>query len=259
MNRLVRRFQELRREGRKAFIAYLTAGYPSLEKTLLCARELERAGADALELGVPFSDPVADGPTIQFSSQKALEKGATLEKILRLVERLRRTSRMPVVLMSYLNPIHRRGYRTFARDARRAGVDGLIVPDLIPEEAGALRRALEAEGLALIFLAAPTTPPRRRRMIAGRTRGFLYAVSLTGVTGARRAMPQDTVRFLRELRNVSKSPVAVGFGISRPEQARRFGALADGVIVGSAFIEKLRRGRSLTPLARSLRRALDAV
>lgn len=259
MNRLIRRFQTLRRGGRKAFIAYLTAGYPSLEKTLYCARELERAGVDVLELGVPFSDPVADGPTIQFSSQKALEKGATLEKILRLVARFRRSSQVPVVLMSYLNPVHRRGYRAFARDARKAGVDGLIVPDLIPEEADALRKALEAEGLALIFLVAPTTPPRRRRMIAGCTRGFLYAVSLTGVTGARRALPRDTARFLKGLRRVSRSPVAVGFGISRPDQARRFGALADGIIVGSAFIENLRHARSLTSLARSLRRALDAV
>jgi tryptophan synthase alpha chain len=257
VNRLVGCFRRLRRGRRKALIAYLTAGYPSFARTEREALALEKAGVDVLELGVPFSDPIADGPTIQYASQKALEKGATLEKVLRLVARLRRKSAMPVVLMSYLNPVHRLGYRRFARDARRAGVDGLIVPDQIPEEAAELRRALNAEGVSLIHLVAPTTPPARQSRIGARTQGFLYAVSVTGVTGARRSLSDDVAGFLRGLRRRSRAPVAVGFGISRPEHARRFAPLSDGIIVGSAFIELLRRGKSPAPLAASLRRALD--
>jgi tryptophan synthase alpha chain len=257
MSRLHGRFISLRRQGRKALIAYITGGYPSLKQMDRVARDLERAGADVVEIGVPFSDPIADGPTIQFSSQKALEKGVSLSDILRWVSRFRKRSELPVVLMSYLNPIHRMGYRAFARAASSAGVDGLIVPDLIPEEAGSLQEVLEPAGIDLIFLVAPTTPPDRRTYVSRQSRGFLYAVSLTGVTGARRDLPPGLRAFLEPLRRESPIPVAVGFGISQPAQARALASFADGIIVGSALIERLRKGQSVYPFVRSLRLALD--
>jgi tryptophan synthase alpha chain len=257
MNRLERRFSELRRARRKALIAYMTAGYPSLAESGKTFRTLEKAGVDVVELGVPFSDPIADGPTIQFSSQKALEKGVTLDGIIGMVSRLRRTSQTPIVLMSYLNPIHSRGYARFARAAAEAGVDGLIVPDLIPEEAGELRKELRRRGMDLIHLVAPTTAPARQRRIAGQTQGFLYAVSVTGVTGARKSLPAETAAFLKNLRRASRVPVALGFGISGPEQARRYGRLADGVIFGSALVQRLRDRKPVYPFVKSMRDALD--
>ncbi|HRY30580.1 MAG TPA: tryptophan synthase subunit alpha, partial [Elusimicrobiota bacterium] len=180
MNRLDRTFSRLRRQKRKALIAYLTAGYPSPKEMDRTARLLEHAGVDVLEVGIPFSDPVADGPTIQYSSQKSLEKGTTLPRVLRWTRRFRKTSSLPVVFMSYLNPIHHYGYARFAKDAAKAGGDGLIVPDLVPEESRALRKLLAVHGLHLIHLVAPTSPPARQQRIARLTRGFLYAVSLTG-------------------------------------------------------------------------------
>jgi tryptophan synthase alpha chain len=259
MSRIGRTFQRLRRENRRALIAYVTGGYPSLKALNGIARDLERAGVDVLEVGVPFSDPIADGPTIQFSSQKALEAGATLSAILRWAAAFRRSSEMPLVLMSYLNPVHRMGYDEFSRRAAASGVDGLIVPDLVPEEAGTLRGILARRGLDLIHLVAPTTPPERRARVARLSRGFLYAVSVTGVTGARNSLPAEVFRFLKGLRRVSPVPVALGFGISGPEQARKCAPHADGVIVGSAFIERLRGGRPLFPFAKSLRAALDSI
>jgi tryptophan synthase alpha chain len=236
----------------------LTAGFPTWAGFERAFADLERGGADLIEIGVPFSDPIADGPAIQFASQKALENGVTLKKILARVARLRRRSETPVVLMSYMNPILALGLKRFAEEAARSGVDGLIVPDLIPEEAGPLRSALDAEGLDLIHLAAPTTPPERRRMIARLSKGFLYAVSLTGVTGARRALPPETAGFLRSLKKVSPVPVAVGFGISGPDAVRAVAPFCDGVIVGSALITRLRDKKPLLPFVRSLRRALDS-
>jgi tryptophan synthase alpha chain len=211
-----------------------------------------------VEIGVPFSDPIADGPTIQFSSQKALEKGITLEAILRWVARVRKTSETPIVLMSYLNPIHHQGYAKFAKAASTAGVDGLIVPDLIPEESVELRKILRSQGIDLIHLVAPTTPPARQKWIAGKTRGFLYAVSVTGVTGARKSLPSDTIAFLKGLRRAAKVPVALGFGISGPEQAREYGRHADGVIFGSALIQRLRDRKPVYPFVKSMRQALDS-
>lgn len=259
MSRLEKRFAELRRSKRKALIAYMTAGYPSLAETDRTFRALEKAGVDVVEIGVPFSDPIADGPTIQYSSQKALEKGISLNDILRWVARLRKRSATPIVLMSYLNPIHHQGYAHFARAAAKAGVDGLIVPDLIPEESGELREALRRQGLDLIYLVAPTTLPARQKWIASRTRGFLYAVSVTGVTGARKSLPTETLAFLKGLRRVSRAPVALGFGISGPEQVRRFGRYVDGVIFGSALIQRLRDRKPVYPFVKSMRNALDSL
>lgn len=258
MNRIDSKFRSLKKEKRKALIAYVTAGFPSLAGTDRAVRALEAAGADIVEIGVPFSDPIADGPTIQYSSQKALEKGISLSAILAWMRRFRASSQLPLVLMSYLNPIHRMGYASFARRAAAAGADGLIVPDLIPEEAGPLRQMLRKAGLHLIHLVAPTTPPARRKWVARKSRGFLYAVSLTGVTGARRDIPPEIAGFLDSLRRASPVPAAVGFGISRPEQVRALAPHADGVIVGSALVDILRRRAPLGPFIRSLRRALDA-
>jgi tryptophan synthase alpha chain len=220
-------------------------------------RDLEAGGADVIEIGVPFSDPIADGPTIQYSSQKALENGVTLSGVLAAAARLRKTSRVPIVFMTYLNPVLRMGAAAFARRARDAGVDGVIVPDTIPEETESLRETFAAQGLDLIHLIAPTTPPARRKRVAALSRGFLYAVSLTGVTGARKGVPEGAVAFLKALRKDSPVPVAVGFGISGPDQVRALKAHADGVIVGSALVNLLKQNKPLTPFVKSLRAALD--
>ncbi|MBL0059375.1 MAG: tryptophan synthase subunit alpha [Elusimicrobia bacterium] len=258
MNRIDELFVNLKARRRKALIAYLTGGYPSWPLFERAVRDLVESGVDLIEIGIPFSDPIADGPTIQASSQKALESGVTPGAILEWVHRFRRKNSTPLVLMTYMNPVHRIGASSFARRAAAAGVDGVIVPDLIIEEGAILERELERVGLHLIYLAAPTTPPRRRGLIARRSRGFLYAVSLAGVTGARRALPRSLGAFLADLHRRSPVPVAVGFGISTPAQARQAAKRADGVIVGSAFIQRLKNRERLAPFARSLRRALDA-
>ncbi len=258
MNRIDRLFSQLKSQGRKALIAYVTGGYPSLPAMDRAVRDLVKAGVDLVEIGVPFSDPIADGPTIQFSSQKALEGGITPARILDWVKGFRKTHETPIVLMTYMNPIQRMGLGSFARRARAAGVDGVIVPDLIIEEGGPLEKELASTGVHLIYLVAPTTPPQRRSEIARRSKGFLYAVSLTGVTGVRRSLPKDLGAFLADVRRRSPVPVAVGFGISDAAQARQAAAHADGVIVGSAFITRMKNREPLAPFARSLRQALDA-
>lgn len=258
MNRIDRLFSQLKSQGRKALIAYVTGGYPSLPAMDRAVRDLVKAGVDLVEIGVPFSDPIADGPTIQFSSQKSLEGGITPARILDWVKGFRKTHETPIVLMTYMNPIQRMGLGSFARRARSAGVDGVIVPDLIIEEGGPLEKALASTGVHLIYLVAPTTPPQRRSDIARRSKGFLYAVSLTGVTGVRRSLPKDLGAFLADVRRRSPLPVAVGFGISDAAQARQAAAHADGVIVGSAFISRMKNREPLAPFARSLRQALDA-
>lgn len=257
MSRIDRKFRQLKSQRRKALIAYVTAGFPALGATDKIVRELEAAGADIVEIGVPFSDPIADGPVIQHSSHVALKNGVTLDWILKWTTKFRKDSQLPIVYMSYLNPIHHMGYETFARRAAEAGVDGLIVPDLIAEEAGVLRKILRKNGIDLIHLAAPTSSPKRRLMMAKKSRGFLYAVSTTGVTGMRRQLPTDVIHFLQGLRRISPVPVAVGFGISNAEQARRYAPSVDGVIVGSALVNLLRRRTAVAPFIRSLRNALD--
>jgi len=257
VNRIDARFADLKRRRRKALIAYVTGGFPSMSGMTRAVADLERAGVDLLEIGVPFSDPIADGPTIQYSSHQALLGGVTPTKILAWTAMFRKRSALPVVLMSYLNPLHRMGYDEFATRARASGVDGVIVPDLIPEEAGALVKCLNAQGLRLIYLVAPTTPLKRRAWLGKKSRGFLYAVSITGVTGARKSLPSDVTAFLRSLKTVARAPVAVGFGIAGPEQVRRFAPYADGVIFGSALIQRLREKKPVYPFVSSLRKALD--
>lgn len=232
-------FDRLEMTGRKALIAYLSAGYPSLKNQAILIEAMKEEGVDILELGVPFSDPIADGPTIQMASQKSLDRGITLAKILKWIHGVFENTGIPIVIMSYLNPIMSYGMTSFARDARQAGVAGVIVPDLIPEEAGELSLALRKEDIHHIQLVAPTTPFKRQKFIAVRSGGFLYAVSVTGVTGARKTLPLETKSWLQKLRKVSPVPVCVGFGISEPRHIRALKGAADGFIIGSALINRI--------------------
>jgi tryptophan synthase alpha chain len=231
-------FAATQAQGRAALMPYFTAGFPDFDTSAAVLRAIIEAGADLIELGIPFSDPLADGPTIQHASQVALESGMTLEKSLKLIQKLRIHSiTPPFIVMSYTNPILAYGIERFAADAAEAGADGLIVPDLPPEEAAGIEQACRTHDLALVYLAAPTTTTGRLAEIAERTTGFLYLVSLTGVTGERTELPADLATFIQRARSVAHTPLAVGFGISNPEQARLVGELADGVIVGSALIK----------------------
>ena len=264
MNRLERQLARTRSEGRKALIVYLCAGDPDLAATERLVPALAEAGADVIELGVPFSDPLADGPTIQLAAERALRSGTTLAGILDLVARIRhRGCEVPLVLMGYMNPIVRMGVEPFVARSAEVGVDGFIVPDLPLEEADSLADAAAAKGLSLVLLAAPTTPPDRLKAIGQRTRGFLYFVSITGVTGARTALPADLPARLDAVRAASQAPVAVGFGISAPGQARALAEHADGVVVGSALVAEIARsgGETEGPVAlvRSLAEAVHSV
>jgi tryptophan synthase alpha chain len=237
--RLAERFAELRARGEKALVPFVTAGDPDLATTEALVPVLEAAGADAVELGVPFSDPIAEGPTIQKASERALASGTTLRRILELVKGLRPRVRIPIVLMGYANPFFSMGERGFAEAAAAVGVDGVIVADLPPEEGEGFYGALEAAGVAPILLAAPTTKPERLALIARRSRGFLYYVALTGVTGARAGIARDLEENVRRAREISPLPVCVGFGVSTPEQAAEIARYADGVVVGSALVDRI--------------------
>jgi tryptophan synthase alpha chain len=236
VTRLSATFARLRAAHERALVAYLTAGDPSFDLTVRLVAEAERRGADVIELGVPFSDPLADGPVIQRAAQRALAAGASLGRVLEAVEAARAEVRLPLVLLTYYNPLLAFGLRPFAERAAKAGVDGVIVADLPPEEAGPLGVEAEAVGLDLIHLVAPTSTPERMRLIARRSRGFIYLVSLTGVTGERAALPAELEAQIRALRLVTTKPVCVGFGIGRPDQVAAVGRVADGVIVGSAIV-----------------------
>jgi len=244
MSRIAERFRALRGRGEKALIPFVTAGDPDLATTEALLSALALAGADVIELGVPFSDPMAEGPTIQRSSERALRSGASLRKVLQLVERVRPNIDVPIVLMGYANNFLAMGEQEFAAAAAGVGVDGLIAVDLPPEEGETLHDALRARGVDPILLAAPTTQPERLEMLAKRTGGFLYFVSLTGTTGARQALSESLEREVRAVRAVSDVPVCVGFGVSTPEHAARIAAFADGVVVGSAVVERIERAGS---------------
>ena len=239
MGRIGARFARCRAEGRPAFVAFLTAGDPSLERTVEAALDLDRAGADVLELGVPFSDPLADGPVIQRASERALARGVTLPSVLEAVRRIRERSDLPLLLFSYFNPLLQHGLERLVGEAKGAGVDGVLVTDLPPEEAGEWVMAARAVDLDTIFLASPTSPPDRLRRVAEASRGFVYAISRTGVTGERQALSEDARPLVERLRVLTDVPVALGFGLSTPEQVREAGAVADGVVVGSALVRFL--------------------
>ncbi|MBO8128683.1 MAG: tryptophan synthase subunit alpha [Peptococcaceae bacterium] len=237
MNRISERFDTLRSQGETALITYLTAGDPTLADTPDLVLAMEEGGADLIELGVPFSDPMADGPVIQAASQRALKAGANVRAILDIVYRLRTRTEIPIILMSYFNPLLQYGLRAFTGDAARAGVDGVIVPDLPLEESGILRELADANGIALIPLVAPTSPPDRIGAIAREARGFIYCVTVKGITGPRAEMPANLQYLTSMVRRSTDLPVALGFGVSGPRQAAQLRDLADGVVVGSALVK----------------------
>jgi tryptophan synthase alpha chain len=239
MGRIGARFAQRRAEGRPVFVAFLTAGDPSLDGTVEAALALDAAGADVLELGVPFSDPLADGPVIQRASERALARGVTLPRVLEAVRRIRERSELPLLLFSYFNPLLQHGLARLAREAKAAGVDGALVTDLPPEEAEEWIAAARAVDLDTVFLASPTSPPERLRKVAEASRGFVYAVSRTGVTGERQALSGDARPLVERLRALTDVPVALGFGLSTPEQVREAAVVADGVVVGSALVRFL--------------------
>lgn len=236
MNRIDRKFEELKAEGKKAFIPFITAGDPDLKTTISLVLSLESAGADIIELGVPFSDPIADGPSIQRSSLRALKSGTSLKDIIKIVMDIRSKTQIPIVLMSYYNPIFRYGVKRFAKSAVESGVDGVIVADLPPEEAGELISSAREDELATVFLIAPTSTAERIKLISQVCTGFVYCVSLTGVTGARDHISDMLIPTLNRIKEHTDKPVAVGFGVSNPDQAKRVAGISDGVIVGSAIV-----------------------
>jgi tryptophan synthase alpha chain len=242
-SRLDKTFEQLQTRAGKALITYLMAGDPSLAETEQLVLALEQAGADIVELGVPFSDPIADGPVIQQAAERALRSGTTLRNILSMVARLRLRSQIPLVLMAYYNSIHAFGPERFCREAAAAGVDGLIVPDMPPDEAGPLKGPAAASGLQLIFLLAPTSTAERRAFVARQSHGFVYYVSLTGITGAKLGKMSEIGQNVEQIRKISKTPIAVGFGVTTPEDAAEVSAVADGVIVGSAIVKQIAAGQ----------------
>jgi tryptophan synthase alpha chain len=239
MNRIDATFAALRARGERALVAFFTAGDPSVDVTERLIVEADRRGADVIELGVPFSDPIGDGPVNQRSAERALRAGTTLVRVLETVARVRERVRAPVVLMTYYNPLFVFGLKAFARTAVEAGVDGVLGVDLPPEEATDLAAEAEVVGLHVIHMVAPTSTPSRLRLIARRSGGFIYVVSRTGVTGERADIPPELATQLRSLRAVTTKPICVGFGIAKPEQVAAVAALADGVIVGSAIVRMI--------------------
>ena len=252
MGRLTERFELLKSRGERALITFLTAGDPDLETSAALVLAMAEMGADIIEIGVPFSDPVAEGPTIQRSSERALAGGTSLRRILELVRELRPELEIPLLLMGYANPFFAMGTAAFATAARRAGVDGLIVPDLPPEEGKPFFEACREQGIDGVLLAAPTTTPERLAMLVRETRGFLYYVSLTGVTGARTELSGGIEGCVRAAQQLGDVPVCVGFGISTPDHAREVSRYADGVVVGSAIV-------NLIEVANSPAAAVDSV
>jgi tryptophan synthase alpha chain len=254
------RIDSVFRPGHKALIAYVTTGYPSIEATLKVVPLLARNGADIIELGIPFSDPLADGVTIQRASFKALQNGVTPAACLEVACQVRRTVDVPLVFMSYFNPLLRYGMEKFCRKCREAGVDGLIIPDLPPEEGAGMEKAAHENGIDVIYLLAPTSTAERIRLVAGHSRGFIYLVSVTGVTGARTRLPSDLAQFIARVRKATDKPLCVGFGIATPVQARQVVRMADGAIVGSRLVQLMEEDPTLKQagdLIREMRAAID--
>lgn len=261
--RLTERFAAERQAGRHLFVPFITAGDRGLPFTKKAILALANSGADAIELGVPFSDPVADGSVIQRSSQRALERGTTLEGIINLVKEVRQTSQVPIVLMGYLNPFLQPTLKKNIEAAAKAGVDGFVIPDLPPDEAKELLAYCKRLELDCIFLAAPTSNSNRLAAVGHASSGYIYYVSVAGTTGARKTLPTDIKKGVERVRKVSDLPVLVGFGISKPEQAKAMTGFADGVIVGSALVQVLENGKNeqdalkkLTKLSKSMVKAV---
>jgi tryptophan synthase alpha chain len=251
-SRISRRFAELRTAGEMGLVAYITAGDPSLEATEQFVLALVNAGADVIELGVPFSDPVADGPVIQRASERALRAGTTLAGVLSLVKSLREKTEVPLVLFSYFNPVLQMGLEKFGDAASAAGADGVLITDLTPDECAEYRAAMSSRGLDTIFLAAPTSTDERLALIANASRGFLYLISRTGVTGTKDQLADELPALARRVRSVTQLPIAIGFGISQPGHVSVLGGLADAAVVGSALVEEIERAGSVAAAADAL-------
>jgi tryptophan synthase alpha chain len=241
MTRIGRLFENLKRDGRKGMIAYLTAGDPSPDRTPALVEALVRGGADLIELGVPFSDPIADGPVIQRAGERALKAGTTLKKVLGIAAQIREKSEVPLLLFTYLNPVMRYGLDNLARDAAASGMDGCLLTDASVEEAHEYVGAMHRHGLDTVFLAAPTSTPRRLKLVAEYSTGFAYLVSRTGVTGERDSLSGAVAPLVRSMRAISDLPLAVGFGISRPEHVAQLAPQVEAVVVGSAFVRVIER------------------
>jgi len=257
--RIAKRFAALRESGELGIVAYITAGDPSLDATQKFVLALAEAGADVIELGIPFSDPLADGPTIQRASERALKSGTTLAQIIALVGEIRKTSEVPIVLFSYYNPILQMGLEKFTAAAANAGADGVLITDLTPEESDDYRRILGAHNLDTIYLGAPTSTDDRLAKIAEVSSGFLYLISRTGVTGAKDALPDDLPTLLRRARKVTQLPIAVGFGISLPGHVSVLGGLADAAVVGSALVSEIENATAANPTAANIAAAAAAL
>ena len=246
MTRIDAKFADLKAAGKKAFVSYVMAGDPDYETSLKVVKGLPAAGVDIIELGLPFTDPMADGPTIQLAGQRALEGGMTLERTLQLAREFRKEDdTTPIVLMGYYNPIYNRGVETFLKDAKAAGIDGLIVVDLPPEEDEELCIPAQAAGLNFIRLATPTTDDKRLPRVLQNTSGFVYYVSITGITGAAEAEAGDVGPEVARIKSATDLPVIVGFGINTPEKARNIASISDGAVVGSAIVSQIGAGRSV--------------
>ncbi len=259
MNRsaITKTFERIQSEGKKAFIPYIMAGDPSLEITRELVIELEEQGADIIELGVPFTDPLADGPTIQRASERALKNNVTLKSVMDTVAGLREKTSIPIVLMTYFNPVFKYGGAKFIDNAIEIGIDGIIIPDLPPDEERPFIRTACKKGLDIIFLLAPTSTEDRIKLVANNTGGFVYYVSVTGITGSRIEIDQPMKDMIALIKNLSKKPVAIGFGVKTPEEASLVSDIADGVIVGSSIVKKIIEDREgLSEYIRALRKAI---
>jgi tryptophan synthase alpha chain len=252
MTRIGKLFEDLRRDGRKGLIAYLTAGDPSPARTPELVEALVRGGADLVELGVPFSDPIADGPVIQRAGERALKAGTTLHKVLEIAREIRRRSEVPLLLFTYLNPVMRYGLDRLAKDAAECGIDGCLLTDASVEEAHEYVGAMHKHGLDTVFLAAPTSTARRMKLVAQYSTGFVYLVSRTGVTGEQESLSDAVAPLVRAMRAVTNLPLAVGFGVSRPEHVAELGKLVDAVVVGSALVRVIEQHLDSPRLAQEL-------
>ncbi len=256
MSNIKKVFKKAKKAGKKVLITYIMAGDPTFNDTKRFIGELESSGADLIEIGVPFSDPLADGPAIQKASERALRNGTTLKKVVKLVKEIRTFSQIPLILMTYYNPVFKYGTEEFVKDAAEAGVDGIIVPDLIPDEADDLMGFSKKHGLDNIFLLAPTSTPDRIKKVVRATSGFIYYVSITGTTGAQLQIDTIMKDTLSMIKSFTKKPVAVGFGISNPQEASMVSNLADGVIVGSAIVRLISEGKDIKGFTKTLREAV---
>jgi len=264
MARISERFEQAKAEGRAALIVYITAGDPNLKATQTVLKACERGGADIIELGVPFSDPMADGPTIQAASERALKAGTKINGIFECLSEFRKTSNLPVLLFGYYNPIFKRGPQKFCKDAAKAGADGLLIVDLPPEEAEEVRPHAKAVGLDLIYLLAPTSTKVRLTMVAKAASGFVYYVQVTGVTGARSTIPDDLPSMVQKIRRRVPLPVGVGFGVSTGRQVSHVAEVADAVVVGSALVARIADagdspglGEKVEAFVKELRQGID--